>query len=52
MTTKSLREGTLSFGKERLGFSHKEVGTHFIRSRCAMELYLAKVYPETIKIMG
>ena len=32
ITTKSLRAGTPSFGKERLGFSHKEVGTHlFVR---------------------
>ena len=52
MTTNSLRAGTLSFGEERLGFSHKEVGTHSIRSGFAMELYLAKVYPETIMIMG
>ena len=52
MTTKSLRSDTLSFGKERLGFSHKELGTHSIRSGFAMELYLAKLYPETIMIMG
>ena len=52
MTTNSLRAGTLSFGEERLGFSHEEVGTHSIRSGFAMELYLAKVYPETIMIMG
>ena len=52
MTTNSLRAGTLSFGEERLGFSHKEVGTHSIRSGFAMEIYLAKVYPETIMIMG
>ena len=52
MTTNSLRAGTLYFGEERLGFSHKEVGTHSIRSGFAMELYLAKVYPETIMIMG
>ena len=52
MTTNSLRAGTLSFGEERLGFSLKEVGTHSIRSGFAMELYLAKVYPETIMIMG
>ena len=52
MTKKSLRAGTLSFDKEMLGFSHKEVGTHSIRSGFAMELYLAKVYPETIVIMG
>ena len=52
MTTKSLRSGIIYFGKERLGFSHKEVGTHFIWSGFAMEIYLDKVYPETIMIMG
>ena len=52
MTTNSLRAGTLSFGEERLGFLHKEVSTHSIRSGFAMELYPAKVYPETIMIMG
>ena len=52
MTINSLRAGKLSFGEERLGFSHKEVGTHSIRSGFAMELYLPKVYPETIMIMG
>ena len=52
MTTNSLRSGTLSIGEERLGFSHKEVGTHSIQSGFAMELYLAKVYPETVMIMG
>ena len=52
MTTNSLRSGTLFFGVERLGFSHKEVGTHSIRSGFAIELYLAKVYPETITIIG
>ena len=46
------RAGTLSFGEEKLVFSHKEVGTHSIRSGFAMEIYLAKVYPETIMIMG
>ena len=35
-----------------MGLSHKEVGTHSIRSGFDMELYLAKVYPETIMIMG
>ena len=52
MITKYLRSGTLSFGKYRLGFSHKEVGNHSIRSGFYMELYLAKLYPETIIIMG
>ena len=52
MTTKSLRSGTLSFGKKILGFSHKEVGTHSIWSGFVVELYLAKLHPETIIIMG
>ena len=52
MTTISLWLDTLSFGKERLGFSHKEVGTHSIWSVFVMELYLEKVYLETIIIMG
>ena len=52
MKTNSLRAGTLYFGEERLGLSHKEVGTHSIRSGFAMELYLDKVSLETIMIMG
>ena len=52
MTTNSLRSGILYFGEEILGFSHKELGTHSIRSGFSMELYLAKVYQETIMIMG
>ena len=51
MTTNSLRAGTLSFGEEILGFSHKEVDTQSIRSGFAKEIYLAKVYPETIMLM-
>ena len=52
MTTNSLRAGTLYFGEDRLGFSHKEVGTHSKWSGFTMELYLAKMHPETIMIMG
>ena len=52
MKTKSLRSDTLSFGKEILGFSHKEIGTHYIWSGFAIGLYLAKVYPKTVMIMG
>ena len=44
--TNSLRAGTLYFGEERLGFSHKEGGTNSIRSGFSMEHYLTKVYPE------
>ena len=43
MTTKFLRSGTLYFGKDRLGLSHKDVYTHPIWSGFSMELYLAKV---------
>ena len=49
---KSLRSGTLYFGEERMVFSHKEVWTHYIWSGFSMELYLTKLYPETIMIMG
>ena len=52
MTTNSLRAGTLSLGEERMGFSQKEVGNHYKRSWFAMKIYLDKVYPETIMIMG
>ena len=52
MKTNSLRAATLSFGKERLVFSHKEVGTHSIRSGFTMEHFLDKVYLETIMVMG
>ena len=51
MITKYLRSGTLFFGKERLGFSHKEKVTHSIRSRFAMKIYPSKLYQETIMIM-
>ena len=51
MKTKPLRSVTIYFGEERLGFSHKEVGTHSIWSGFYMELYLYKLYPETIMIM-
>ena len=35
-----------------LEFSHKEMGTYSIRSGFAMELYLAKVYPAILMVMG
>ena len=50
--TKSLMSGTLSFGEERLRLSHKEVGTHSLWSGFSMELFLTRVYPETIMIIG
>ena len=50
--TKSLRPGTLSFGEEIIGLCHKEVGTNSLRSGFTMELFLERVYPETIMIIG
>ena len=44
MTTKSLRSGTLFFGEERIGFSHKEVSTQSLRSDFSVEVFLARVY--------
>ena len=52
MTTKYVRPDTFSFGKERLGFSHKDVGTHSLRSGFTIELFLENVYLETIMIIG
>ena len=52
MITKSPRSGTLFFGGECLGFSHKEVGTHSLRSGFSMELFLSREYPEKIMIIG
>ena len=52
ITTRSLRSVTLSLGEERLGLSHKEVVTHSLQSGFAMKLFLEKLYPETIMIIG
>ena len=51
MTTKYLSSGTISFGKQSLGFSHKDVGTQSLRSGFSMGLLIAKFYPETTTIM-
>ena len=52
ITTKPLRSGTVSFREERLGFSHKEVDNHSLWYGFSIELLLARVYPETIMIIG
>ena len=52
MTIKTLRSGALYFREERLGFSHREVSTHSLRSEFYIELFLSRVYPETIMIIG
>ena len=52
MTTKSMRPVTLFFGEEKLGFSQKEVGIPSLWSGFSMELFIYKLYPETLMIMG
>ena len=47
-----IRSTVLSIGKNKLGFSPHEVGTHSIRSSFAMQLYLQKVSVYTIKLQG
>ena len=49
---KLLKSGTLYFGEEHLGFSHKEVVTHSLWFGVSVELFLEIVYPETIMITG
>ena len=51
MTTKYLWSGTLSFGKLKIIFSHKDVETHSLCSGFTKELFIARVYPETIMMM-
>ena len=52
MKIKTLRSGKLYSGEEHLGFSHKEVGTNSVQSGFTMELFLARVYIETVMIIG
>ena len=51
ITIKYLRSGTLFFGEECLRLPHKKVVTHSPRSGFYMELFLSRVYPETIIII-
>ena len=39
-------------GKDKLGFGPEEVGTHSVRSSLAMQLYLQRVPPYTIMLIG
>ena len=52
MIIQSLISRTLSFREECLGFSHKEVGAHSFWSGFSMELFLSRLYPEIIMIIG
>ena len=52
MTIKSLISRTLSFREECLGFSQKYVGKYFLQSVFSMKIFLSRVYPKTIMIIG
>jgi hypothetical protein len=47
-----IRLNVTKVGAQRLGVDIKRVGTHSLRTSCAMLLYLAKVRTETIKLIG
>jgi hypothetical protein len=47
-----LRTATRAIGERRLGFKAEDIGTHSIRSRAAMAMYLAGVKVETIQMIG
>ena len=47
-----IREIVSSFGKDNLGFSASEVGTHSIRSSTAMQLFLNKIPTYQIMLLG
>ena len=52
ITIKTSRSGKIFIGEERLGFSHKEVVNHSLWSGFAMDIFLDRVYTETIIIIG
>ena len=47
-----LRSACATIGSSRLGFDPSKIGTHFLRSDAAMEMYLAGVPVYTIMLMG
>ena len=48
----ALRSAASVFGKEKLEFKPKELGTHLIRSGSAMAMYLDEVPIYTIMLLG
>jgi hypothetical protein len=51
-TRNVIRSNVKSIGQERLGINADAVGTHSLRSSCAMLLYLANVRTSTIMLVG
>ena len=47
-----IRETVRRMGPKRLGVNPNQVGTHSVRSSCAMLLYLAQVRTSTIMLLG
>jgi hypothetical protein len=52
MVANLLKDGVVAIGKTKLGIYHSEVGTHSIRSRATMAMYLAEVPIFSIMLIG
>ena len=48
----TIRSSVRSMGHKKLGVSPNDVGTHTVRTSCAMLLYLAQVRTSTIMLLG
>jgi len=48
----ALRRSARHFGRDNLGFSPEELGTHSIRSGAAMAMYLSRTPVYTIMLIG
>ena len=51
-TRSFIKSHVKSLGQDRLGIDAKQVGTHSLRSSCAMLLYLTNVRTSTIMLLG
>ena len=49
---KHIRSAVQAIGEEALGFTAKQVGTHYLRTSCTMLLYLAGTPVYTILLIG
>ena len=52
MTIKTLISGELYFVEDQIGFSHKDLGTHSLKSGFYMDIFLIQLYQKTIMIIG
>ena len=50
--TASLRNAVEAIGEEKIGFNSSEIGTHSIRSRAAMAMFLDEILVYVIMLIG